>query len=607
MNLKTSKSSSPWSNSTKIPLKTVQKRLAKRAPKAPEVAYLKNLLGILKRISNDVIEQVVPNLPAPQGVMDAAQVDVNELLARIRTAWNSPVFDTLAAQYASAFVRQIALFNDRNFALNIYQDETLRRVLQMATQQNVQLIKSIASQHLNAVADIVFQNMMQGVRSKQIIDAIQSYGVTRSRAALIARDQTAKVQSAVNRARQEAAGFKYFRWSTSNDERVRPSHVHAGNAMTPYGRGVYRWDDLPVVDGEKVAPGMPIRCFPGSVKVNFFYGALKAWRYWYTGETTELITDSGETLLCTPNHPILTDRGFIPAYLLKEGDYLVNIPQQSVNGLKADSKCFDLQFSKLFNSLQLIGRRETCRSMGSEFDGDIRTGEKIDVVNIDWELTQGGDSALRKRALQILLSIAEEVLRSSHVSAIGYAFPVFQGLTLAPDDIVRRACQFLSFLRSCFAHSDEHGLATVGLLYAGLVKYPGNDIAGCLEVFGDGFNAELSIQQRFDFFKRKVLSIVRLDFGAGNLVAPSAEMFAHGVGVNADRLACGDECLPLTHQLKRLQVKRFGVSEGHFVYDLTMENGLFVANHIAVSNCRCVAIPVLSSEVEEYQRKKGLS
>lgn len=549
----------------------------------------------------------MPNLPAPQGVMDAAQVDVNELLARIRTAWNSPVFDTLAAQYASAFVRQIALFNDRNFALNIYQDETLRRVLQMATQQNVQLIKSIASQHLNAVADIVFQNMMQGVRSKQIIDAIQSYGVTRSRAALIARDQTAKVQSAVNRARQEAAGFKYFRWSTSNDERVRPSHVHAGNAMTPYGRGVYRWDDLPVVDGEKVAPGMPIRCFPGSVKVNFFYGALKAWRYWYTGETTELITDSGETLLCTPNHPILTDRGFIPAYLLKEGDYLVNIPQQSVNGLKADSKCFDLQFSKLFNSLQLIGRRETCRSMGSEFDGDIRTGEKIDVVNIDWELTQGGDSALRKRALQILLSIAEEVLRSSHVSAIGYAFPVFQGLTLAPDDIVRRACQFLSFLRSCFAHSDEHGLATVGLLYAGLVKYPGNDIAGCLEVFGDGFNAELSIQQRFDFFKRKVLSIVRLDFGAGNLVAPSAEMFAHGVGVNADRLACGDECLPLTHQLKRLQVKRFGVSEGHFVYDLTMENGLFVANHIAVSNCRCVAIPVLSSEVEEYQRKKGLS
>ena len=224
------------------------------------MAYLKNLLGILKRISNDVIEQVVPNLPAPQGVMDAAQVDVNELLARIRTAWNSPVFDTLAAQYASAFVRQIALFNDRNFALNIYQDEPLRRVLQMATQQNVQLIKSIASQHLNAVADIVFQNMMQGVRSKQIIDAIQSYGVTRSRAALIARDQTAKVQSAVNRARQEAAGFKYFRWSTSNDERVRPSHVHAGNAMTPYGRGVYRWDQLPTVDGEKVAPGMPIRC-----------------------------------------------------------------------------------------------------------------------------------------------------------------------------------------------------------------------------------------------------------------------------------------------------------------------------------------------------------
>ncbi len=182
------------------------------------------------------------------------------LIARIRTAWNSPVFDALAQRYASEFVRQIALFNDRNFGLNIYSDEALKRVLQLAAQQNVQLIKSISSQHLNAIADIVFRNMVAGVRAPQIIEDIRGYGVTRSRAALIARDQTAKVQSAVNRARQEAAGFKYFRWSTSNDERVRASHVHAGNALTPYGRGVYRWDDLPTVDGEKASPGTPVRC-----------------------------------------------------------------------------------------------------------------------------------------------------------------------------------------------------------------------------------------------------------------------------------------------------------------------------------------------------------
>lgn len=224
------------------------------------MAYLRNLLGILRNITNDVI-QVVETIPAPvASVQDAEPPNVESLIARLRTAWGSPIFDALAQRYASEFVRQIALFNDRNFALNIYGDEALKRVLQLATQQNVQLIKSISSQHLNAIADIVFKNMMQGVRSGQIIEQIRGYGVTRSRAALIARDQTAKVQSAVNRARQEAAGFKYFRWSTSNDERVRPSHVHAGNAVTPYGRGVYRWDDLPTVDGEKASPGTPIRC-----------------------------------------------------------------------------------------------------------------------------------------------------------------------------------------------------------------------------------------------------------------------------------------------------------------------------------------------------------
>ena len=130
----------------------------------------------------------------------------------------------------------------------------------MQTQRNAQLIQSIAQQHLNAVSDIVFKNMMVGTRADAIVEQIEDYGVTRARAKLIARDQTSKVQCSINAVRQQSAGFKYFRWSTSNDERVRESHRHVANAVTEYGKGVYAWDDLPEVDGEKAYPGSGIQC-----------------------------------------------------------------------------------------------------------------------------------------------------------------------------------------------------------------------------------------------------------------------------------------------------------------------------------------------------------
>lgn len=241
---------------------------------------------MLKKISDDYIAKLEPVLPkagiftdsAPgpgaEGVESERQKwltqRLEQILAQMRTAWGSPLFEALANKYARDFVSQISLFNDKVFAINVYGDNPLlKNVLNLSIENNVQLIKSIASQHLNAVGDIVYQNVLKGYSPSQIYDSIQSYGVTDRRAKLIAIDQTHKVNSTISRVKQEAVGFKFFKWLTANDERVRESHVHAGNAKTPYGVGVYRWDDLPEVDGEKVSPGIPIRCRCVAVPVLF--------------------------------------------------------------------------------------------------------------------------------------------------------------------------------------------------------------------------------------------------------------------------------------------------------------------------------------------------
>ncbi len=176
--------------------------------------------------------------------------------------------DALADAIARTFVHEAASFVNRTFSttaaqtvgINAIATPELQRAIDLATRQNAQLIRSIASQHLDAIAGIVYKNVLAGGTPKGIEEEIRAYGVTASRARFIARDQTAKVVSAVSRIKQRSAGFEFFKWDTSHDERVRDSHKAVANAKTPYGIGVYRWDDLPKIHGEQLAPGGDYRC-----------------------------------------------------------------------------------------------------------------------------------------------------------------------------------------------------------------------------------------------------------------------------------------------------------------------------------------------------------
>jgi SPP1 gp7 family putative phage head morphogenesis protein len=81
----------------------------------------------------------------------------------------------------------------------------------------------------------------------------EALGATRSRAETIAVTETHKLAAQLTQARHEAAGITRFRWSTSHDARVRPSH------RVLHGRE-FDYDDPPIVDGEPTLPGHAPRC-----------------------------------------------------------------------------------------------------------------------------------------------------------------------------------------------------------------------------------------------------------------------------------------------------------------------------------------------------------
>lgn len=116
--------------------------------------------------------------------------------------------------------------------------------------ENTRLIKSIPQQYLDKVQAAVAQSTLKGGNLKELATEIKKIGgVTESRAKLIARDQTSKFNSALEQVDMESLGVTHYTWSTSQDERVRDSH------MANEGK-IFAWDDPP----ETGHPGYEINC-----------------------------------------------------------------------------------------------------------------------------------------------------------------------------------------------------------------------------------------------------------------------------------------------------------------------------------------------------------
>lgn len=122
--------------------------------------------------------------------------------------------------------------------------------------RNVALIKSLQGRQLEEIRGILEGAELQGLRvevvRKQILDR---FGVSRSKADLLARDQVLKLNGELTEKRQTQAGITRYRWSTSNDERVRKTHAELDGEE-------FSWDDPPVTndDGDENHPGGDYQC-----------------------------------------------------------------------------------------------------------------------------------------------------------------------------------------------------------------------------------------------------------------------------------------------------------------------------------------------------------
>lgn len=234
-----------------------------------EIQYNQVLQRVVNAVRKDIDEQLIPAITAaaPEYTQDAWGGDIQRVIEDLLSRWTSRGFRRLADRLAASFVRTTLSAIDReqkrSFGIDVLQDSPkIRSTMEAAAIQNANLIKSIPERYLNNVANSVLTNMRTGLLPREVAKQIEDeYGVTQRRARFIARDQTAKINGELTKQRQIDAGYEYFLWLDGDDERVRASHRAIAEADVGYGKGVYRWDDLPTNErGERIQPGSDFNC-----------------------------------------------------------------------------------------------------------------------------------------------------------------------------------------------------------------------------------------------------------------------------------------------------------------------------------------------------------
>ena len=222
--------------------------------KGAEVWYTRQLskyVRQLKGLTNNAINGA--NLTTPAGLKalmfkldNLAAAQAVDLSTRLALEFNKQMATQTEVEFTQGIKRALGI----DLTGMLANSPAVMAKLEMLTDANINLIQSVRTQYLDRVKTIVTNGAAQGLTGKALAAQVQhAAGVTYKRAKLIARDQTAKYNGALEEAQQTELGIKKYRWSTSGDERVRPSHV-ANDGK------VFSWSKPP----ETGHPGQDIQC-----------------------------------------------------------------------------------------------------------------------------------------------------------------------------------------------------------------------------------------------------------------------------------------------------------------------------------------------------------
>lgn len=245
-------------------------------PNTIEYKFKQKLLALVAKMRAAVKSIIIPELPGLVSLSpkrddfhldDTVADKVRALMQSVNFSLEDDFSDEELASIMADVSSELSTFNRIQvhsvfksvLGVDLLSSEpNMDEVISAFVNENVSLIKSVESQYLGEVEQVILRGLRSGVRHEEIArqlvgdsegDFVSRIGKSESRAELIARDQTNKLYGQLTEIRQRAAGIDSYIWRTALDERVRPEHAEREGEQ-------FQWSDPPE-DGN---PGEPINC-----------------------------------------------------------------------------------------------------------------------------------------------------------------------------------------------------------------------------------------------------------------------------------------------------------------------------------------------------------
>lgn len=219
-------------------------------PKTIEKKYQAELINFVNVLANEINNRLIDNLEQIERQknielnLDSWVDSVDEIFTALKVWGMAKASEMLAIVTLKA--SQIGDWNEKEFKRSIKtvvgvdpisKNQGYQTLIQSWAKENATLISSIQSNLLDDVAGVTQRGMSAGKSINDISKEIKDrYGVTKSRARLIARTEVGKLNGNLSKYRNEELGIKTYFWATSNDEKVRDSHRALNGKLC-------RWDD----------------------------------------------------------------------------------------------------------------------------------------------------------------------------------------------------------------------------------------------------------------------------------------------------------------------------------------------------------------------------
>ena len=259
------------------------KRNRKLRPPTPskqtEVWYRRQLDELIKYLRDIALDEFNNTILNDAELSDELRLQTSRKLARTIEKLSSLNIQGLARQLSTSMVVKANSQNKKQTIesyqaalgidlTNLLGNDVVKQQLELAVENNINLIQSIKNDFITELGDKVRENLFAGGHFENVTRIIyERSDVSMSRARFIARDQAAKLNGDLTRIRAESLDLDYYEWGGAGDERQRKDHTVLNGMLCKWsdrtvysGDGGKTWKKRSLIGGVELHPGEDYQC-----------------------------------------------------------------------------------------------------------------------------------------------------------------------------------------------------------------------------------------------------------------------------------------------------------------------------------------------------------